>query len=525
MNTHPPESPPSPPADGPVRSWFRRTAAAWNRFWFTPRDPTLLGLVRIFGGLVALYTVASYSYDLQEFFGKDAWINLNDRMAVVREAPIEVEPLGGSPVRVPVMWKNDAEHKYWDEYLRKWKEPPPPPYPKDAAEAAEYDRLRTLWFGRVDPRAAGLPLPITPEQAAYVRRYIEKWGSVPPLPYPKNAAEEQSINDYIVKWKYDPRRAYTRGVPAWSVWFYVTDPDWMVVVHVTILVCVVLLMVGFCTRVTSVLAWAGSLSYMHRSSVQLYGLDTMLNIVLIYLMIGPSGAALSVDRLLGRWWAKARPRVIGRWRAFWGRFFGRTSAEVSALPPPPEAPVPSVGANLAIRLLQIHTCIVYLMAGLSKMLGASWWTWKADWRVLANFEYAPMNNAVYVWFLQTLCRNTFLKEVFLSFGTVFTLFFEICYIFLIWRPATRRVMLFMALVLHGFIGMLMGLVTFSAIMLVMNMAFLSAAEVRWLLWPFERRRPPEQAPAPAKPPLPKTAVRPAREVTPVGAGHVKRRQR
>ena len=75
---------------------------AWNRFWFTPRDPTLLGLVRIFGGLVALYTVVAYSYDLQEFFGKDAWFNLADRLVNVREMPTVVESLAGDPVRVPI---------------------------------------------------------------------------------------------------------------------------------------------------------------------------------------------------------------------------------------------------------------------------------------------------------------------------------------------------------------------------------------------------------------------------------------
>src|ERR1700722_4846966 len=50
-------------------------AAAWNRFWFRPSDPTTLAFMRICCGLLTLYTHLAYTYDLQEFFGKDAWLS------------------------------------------------------------------------------------------------------------------------------------------------------------------------------------------------------------------------------------------------------------------------------------------------------------------------------------------------------------------------------------------------------------------------------------------------------------------
>src|SRR6266478_4301857 len=43
----------------------------WNRFWFTPSDPIALGPLRIGAGLMALYLVATYSPDLETFFGRD----------------------------------------------------------------------------------------------------------------------------------------------------------------------------------------------------------------------------------------------------------------------------------------------------------------------------------------------------------------------------------------------------------------------------------------------------------------------
>ena len=49
---------------------------------------------------------------------------------------------------------------------------------------------------------------------------------------------------------------------------------------------------------TTALTWAASLQYMHRTPQILFGVDTMMCILLLYLTIGPSGAAMSVDRLL-----------------------------------------------------------------------------------------------------------------------------------------------------------------------------------------------------------------------------------
>lgn len=45
--------------------------AGWNRFWFRPSDPAPLGLMRIAAGLTALYLAATYTPDLETFFGRD----------------------------------------------------------------------------------------------------------------------------------------------------------------------------------------------------------------------------------------------------------------------------------------------------------------------------------------------------------------------------------------------------------------------------------------------------------------------
>lgn len=58
-----------------VGDWSSRWLAAWNRFWFTPRLPHTLAVMRIFTGLMLLYTHLVLASDLLSFLGEHAWIN------------------------------------------------------------------------------------------------------------------------------------------------------------------------------------------------------------------------------------------------------------------------------------------------------------------------------------------------------------------------------------------------------------------------------------------------------------------
>src|SRR5262249_11626663 len=150
--------------------------------------------------------------------------------------------------------------------------------------------------------------------------------------------------------------------------------------------------IGAAARVTSVLTWFGVISYTQRAPTTVFGMDTMMNILLIYLMIGPSGAALSVDRLIRRY--------VIMWRTLRAR-----------RPAPVRIPVtPLVSANFAIRLIQVHLCIIYLAAGLAKLRGNSWWTGQAVWGTLANPEFSPMHLPLFVGTLRFLCEHRWMWE-------------------------------------------------------------------------------------------------------------------
>jgi hypothetical protein len=243
---------------------------------------------------------------------------------------------------------------------------------------------------------------------------------------------------------------YATGMPVWSVYFHLKDPGWIIATHVGFLVVMFLFTIGFATRLTAVLTWVGVLSYIQRLPTFLYGMDSIMNVLAIYLMIGPSGATLSVDRLLAKWWAKRKGKAL----------------------PPPQ---PMVSANLALRMMQIHFCFIYLASGTSKLQGPAWWLGTAVWGTLANYSFAPMNWPIYVEFLKFLCEHRFLWEVIMFTGSYFTMALEISFAFLIWRPKLRWLMICGSILMHTGIGIIMGLTTFSLLMLCMVLAFVPAA--------------------------------------------------
>jgi hypothetical protein len=266
--------------------------------------------------------------------------------------------------------------------------------------------------------------------------------------------------EYFQKWGVDPALLIDQGYKTWSIWFHVTDPVWMTILGIAMLVVMVLFTLGFCTRVTSALTWMSALFFMHRNTTILYGMDSIMSVLLLYLMIGPSGAALSVDRWLARRWkAKRTGRPIG----------GMLDAA---------APAPSVGANFALRLMQIHFCIIYFASGTSKLQGPAWWGGTALWYVYANPEFAPMHLRLYKEFVLYMSEHMWFRETFLAVGAAATIVLELSLPFLIWIRRWRPYMIGAAVMLHTGIGVVMGLTTFGLMMLCLLLAFVPGEAVR-----------------------------------------------
>ena len=236
----------------------------------------------------------------------------------------------------------------------------------------------------------------------------------------------------------------------WSVWsvFFWIEQTWVLwCVHLFALLVFFCLWIGFFSRTASVLGFLLAVSYAHRVSPgAFFGLDKINCMLALYLMLGPCGARYSVDRLL-----KLR----------------RGDTQEAA---------PSVSANLAIRLMQIHLCIIYLFSGLAKLLGENWQAGTAVWWAVANFEYQSLDATWLAGY-----------PVLVGLATHVTVFWESFYVALMWNRFFRPLSLWIAMGVHGGIALFMGMITFGLAMIFVNFSFLSPKTVRSWLDPLAAR--------------------------------------
>jgi hypothetical protein len=218
---------------------------------------------------------------------------------------------------------------------------------------------------------------------------------------------------------------------AYSLWWLV-PARWLWPAYAVMMVILTLFTVGLWTRATSLLSLLIVISFVNRLPEALFGLDKLNVIVTFYLAIGPSGTALSLDRWLAR-------RRAGQ----------------------PQLARKSVSAAFVLRLIQVHMCIVYFFAGISKLQGVAWWNGLAMWLAFGNLEYQSADMTWLAW-----------HPWMVNFLTHFTALWELSFCVLVWIPLLRPLVLVASVIMHVAIGACLGLWTFSLIMLVGCASFL-----------------------------------------------------
>jgi hypothetical protein len=245
----------------------------------------------------------------------------------------------------------------------------------------------------------------------------------------------------------------------WSHWHWIESPAMIWTAHLAALVVFAMLCLGLFTRIVSVAAWLLTVSYAHRvMPAALFGLDDINAMLSMYLMVGPSGDAYSLDRWLAQ--RKTRRAPDGNRQANRVQARSDNAANDSA----------SVGANIAIRLMQVHLCVIYLFSALGKGMGETWWDGSAMWLAVANFEYQSVD-------LTWLAASPAL----LSFFAHVTVAWELAYPALVWPRLSRPLVVAMCVPIHLGIAIFLGMMTFGLAMIIANLAFVSPWVVRALL--------------------------------------------
>jgi len=230
----------------------------------------------------------------------------------------------------------------------------------------------------------------------------------------------------------------------WSLLWKVEAIGSLWLMHAFTLIACAALMVGYQTRLASICAWLMTVSYAHRLPTALYGLDQVNGFLSMYLMFGKSGARYSVDSWLNR-------------RS------NRDSAILNLVHP-------DIGTNISIRLIQVHLCVLYFFAGISKLQGETWWDGTALWGAIANLEYQTID---LTWMVNHPRLINLLTHV--------TIVWEVLYCAAIWNRYSKPFVLLMAVPVHLGIAFSFGMITFGLIMLVANAAFIPPVLIRSLL--------------------------------------------
>ena len=219
------------------------------------------------------------------------------------------------------------------------------------------------------------------------------------------------------------------------------------IIHVAGLAVLLLFTLGLFTRITSLLALIVTLSYVHRAPMLTSLVEPILAMVLFYLCFAPCGAYLSLDRLLRRRRAASRAPIERE-------DYLRVD--------------PSIGANIAVRLIQLHLAMVYLAMGVAKLSGELWWDGTAVWWLLARPESRLVD------LTGTLINHPYL----INAWTHAIVLFELTFGLLVWNRLARPLMLGIALVMWPLVILATGLPTFGIMMMVATTAFISPEGLR-----------------------------------------------
>lgn len=218
---------------------------------------------------------------------------------------------------------------------------------------------------------------------------------------------------------------------AWAVsplWLVENNPALLCLTHLTAIISALLLTVGLYSRAAAVLSFLLTAAFANRNPAALYGFDQVLGLLTLYLCVHPGHDRLSLDQQRTR----------------------RTAQ-------------PSVSAGIALRLIQLHLCLLYAVAGLSKLKGAAWWSGVAFWGAVGSADYQTID---LTWLVHWPLLINLLTHLVLAW--------EVSYCVLIWNRLWRPVVLSLAAAVHLGIGLCFGMMPFGLAMLVANVAFVTS---------------------------------------------------
>jgi hypothetical protein len=221
---------------------------------------------------------------------------------------------------------------------------------------------------------------------------------------------------------------------SWSILFLIESTEQAKMFFWLVLVSALAFTAGFLTRTTGFITLVGLISLWNRNPLIMDGDDAILRIMLFYLLLSPSGNALSID-------ARIRQR--------------KRSAEIWPL-----------------RMIRGQLILVYFISGWVKFHSPEWLDGTVLQYVLIHPEYSRWNMSVlmeYPFFLYLLSGLSFL-----------VMWWELLFpVLVLWR-FSRSTAIVAGVAFHTALLLLMHLRLFSVIMLVLYIAWIPQPLPGWI---------------------------------------------
>ncbi|GAB4199766.1 MAG: hypothetical protein OHK0022_20280 [Roseiflexaceae bacterium] len=240
-------------------------------------------------------------------------------------------------------------------------------------------------------------------------------------------------------WPYSLFLQQLAELRSFSLYAVSTSPLWFeIVFHLTLLV-LALWVAGWHTRLMTLLTFVLMWSLRERTPVLWDGGDNALQIVLIYMIFANLGAHFSLDAARRREESPARRQLRAMFH------------------------------NAAMLAMAVQLCLVYGIAGLYKIQGEMWQSGTALYYVMRvdEFTLPGVSELIY--------RNVPLVVAL----TYLTVAFQVAFPFLLFlNRYTRLLVLLGGMTFHLGIAVFMGLVTFAAFFISMELALVTDDEYR-----------------------------------------------
>lgn len=286
------------------------------------------------------------------------------------------------------------------------------------------DAWNAFWYTPVDaPRVGLLRFAVGFCALIYLALWsvdLERFLSPEGLLPPEAMTEAVSADPLYYPWRYSlldylPNRA--------ALWGF----------HIGAICAAALCMLGVAGRWMTIVTLVAVLSYIHRAPILMSPQEPLLAWGLLYLCLAPSGSYFSIDHL-------------------WSR--------------KPNCGCPSVTANIALRLIQVHLTLHYFYVAVTQLSDRVWWNGSAAWVLMAQTRTRGLD-------LTMVRESTFL----LNGITHLLVFLALALAFFPWNDRFRPIANGLVLLYAVLVAALTGLWVYALALVALQIAFCDDAKI------------------------------------------------